>query len=56
MPTVDVIRHTSLSESSPRRSKIDTLQYHHAAMTSLSGLEGLMEAGGAGEVILELFA
>lgn len=46
MPTVDAIRHTALSESSPRRGTIDTLQYHHAAMTSLAGLERLMEPGG----------
>lgn len=46
MPTFDAVRLVALSESSPRTSQIDTLQYHHAATTSLAALENLMEAGG----------
>ena len=46
MPTFDVVRLTSFSESSPRIRDIDTLQYHHAATTSLDALEYNMEPGG----------
>lgn len=45
-PTFDAVRLVANSESSPRTQKIDTLQYHHAAGTSLAVLESLMEPGG----------
>jgi len=46
MPTFDIERLTAFSESSPRTKQIDTLQYHHAATTSLDALEYNMEPGG----------
>lgn len=44
--TFDATRLTAFSESSPRIRDIDTLQYHHAATTSLDALEYNMEPGG----------
>jgi len=46
MPTFDIERLTAFTESSPRTQTIDTLQYHHAATTSLAALEDNMEPGG----------
>lgn len=43
----DAFQHTASSEYSSRQGEqIDTLQIHHATMTSLSGLIGLMQPGG----------